>query len=372
MKSKPRRLAIFVAFSGTGGVERVVHNLLQGLAAYDIDVDLLAVVGKKGWLPEIPWPNVRVVDMKVKHSQMALPALVRYLRQERPDVLMVAKDRAIRMGVMARWLARVDTQLVGQLHNNISGYLATKTPLQRWLRTAPMRWLFPFVDLIVCVSEGVVEDTVNITGLPRERMVAIRNPIITPDIYPRSEAPVDHPWFADGQTIPVIVGAGRLTPEKDFATLIRAFARVRRHQECRLLILGEGTLRQELEQLAAELGLADAVSLAGYQANPFAYMKKASLFVLSSAWEGSGNVLVEAMALGIPSVSTDCPYGPSETLAGGKFGPLVPVGDDAALAQAMLDTLKNPLPAPVLQEAVADFTVAYSTRRYLEVLGFAV
>jgi glycosyltransferase involved in cell wall biosynthesis len=267
-------------------------------------------------------------------------------------------------------LARVDTKLVGQLHNNISGYLEKKTPLQRWLRTAPMRWLFPDVDLIICVSEGVIEDTVNITGLPRSRMVAIRNPIITPDIYPKSEEPVAHPWFAEGQTIPVIVGAGRLTPEKDFATLIKAFHRLRQHKDCRLLILGEGPLRQDLERLADELGLTDYVSLAGYQANPFAYMKKASLFVLSSAWEGSGNVLVEALALGIPSVSTDCPYGPSETLADGKYGPLVPVGDDAALALAMLETLNNPLPAHTLQEAVADFSLAHSTRRYLEVLGF--
>jgi len=371
MNSKPRRLAIFVAFSGAGGVERVVHSLLQGLAAHDIEVDLLAVVGKKGWLPDIPWPNIRVIDLKVKHSQMALFAVARYLRKERPDVLMVAKDRAIRMGVLARWLAGVDTKLVGQLHNNISGYLDTKTPLQRWLRTAPMRWLFPAVDLIVCVSEGVIEDTVKITGLPRSRMVAIRNPIITPDIYPRSDEPVDHPWFNNGQTIPVIVGAGRLTPEKDFATLIKAFHQLRRHKACRLLILGEGPLRRKLEQLAEELGIADAVSLAGYQANPFAYMKKAALFVLSSAWEGSGNVLVEALALGIPSVSTDCPYGPSETLADGQFGPLVPVGDADALAQAMLDTLDNPLPPRVLQEAVVAFSVEYSTQRYLQVLGFA-
>jgi glycosyltransferase involved in cell wall biosynthesis len=284
---------------------------------------------------------------------------------------MVAKDRAIRMGVLARYLSGVDTKLVGQLHNNISGYLEKKSPLQRWLRTAPMRWLFPAVNWIICVSEGVVDDTVKITGLPRSRMVAIRNPIITPDIYPRSQEPVDHPWFAEGQTLPVIVGAGRLTPEKDFATLIKAFQRLRQQRDCRLLILGEGPLRKDLEGMIAERGLADCVSLVGYQANPFAYMSKASLFVLSSAWEGSGNVLVEALALGIPSVSTNCPYGPSETLADGKYGPLVPVGDDAAMARAMLDTLNHPLPANVLQEAVVEFSLAYSTQRYLAVLGFA-
>jgi len=369
MQSNPRRLAIFVAFSGAGGVERVVYNLLQGLATHDIEVDLLAVVGKNGWLPEIPWPNIRVIDLKAKHTHLALPAVARYLRQERPAVLMAAKERAIRIAVLARWLARVDTRLVGQLHMNISGYLANKTPVQRWLRLAPIRWLFPYVDLFIGVSAGVVEDILKITGFPTERALALPNPVITPELYRKSEEPIDHPWFAE--SIPVIVGAGRLTREKDFPTLIRAFQQVRQQKECRLLILGEGPLRQELEQLVSELGVQDSVSLPGYAKNPFAYMKKAALFAFSSAWEGSGNVLIEAMALGIPVVSTDCPYGPAETLAGGKYGKLVAVGDHAGLAQAMLETLDHPLPAKTLQEAVAEFSVESSTRRYLQTLGFA-
>ena len=370
MNTKRKRLAIFVSFSGKGGVERVVHNLLQGLSARDIDVDLLAVVGKHGWLPEIPWPNIRVVNLNVKHTHLALPGLVRYLRTERPDVLMVAKDRAVRIAVLARMFARVGTRLVGQLHNNISGLLETKTPIQRWLRCAPMRWLFPYVDLIICVSEGVVEDTIKVAGFPRERLVALPNPIITPEVYLKGDEPVEHPWFND-PSVPVILGAGRLTQEKDFATLIRAFNIVSRQIDSRLAIIGEGPLRQDLEHLVAELGLTDRVSLPGYAANPYAYMKKSSLFVLSSAWEGSGNVLIEAMAFGVPAVSTDCPYGPSETLAGGKYGPLVPVGDPESMAKAMLDTLSNPLSAKELQDAVAPFSVERSTQRYMEVLGLA-
>ena len=370
MNTKRKHLAIFVAFSGTGGVERVIHHLLQGLSAHDLDVDLLAVVGKKGWLPDIPWPNIRVIDLKVKHTHLALPALTRYLRKERPDVLMAAKDRAVRIAVLARWFARVDTRLVGQLHNNISGYLDTKTPLQRWVRCAPMRWLFPYADLIITVSEGVIEDTIKVAGYPRERLVAIPNPIITPEVYRKADEPVDHPWL-NPPAVPVIMGAGRLTREKDFATLIKAFHIVRQQRECKLVIIGQGPLRQELEQLVEELGLTDSVSLPGYTANPYAWMKKASLFVLSSAWEGSGNVLIEAMALGVPAMSTDCPYGPSETLAGGKFGALVPVGNPSAMATAMLETLSKPLTAEQLQEAIAPFTVERSTQRYLDVLGLA-
>ncbi|MDD1649581.1 MAG: glycosyltransferase [Methylococcaceae bacterium] len=367
MSPEPRQLAILVSFSGSGGVERVVLNLLQGLAAHDIQVDLLAVVTNKGWLPEIPWPNIRVIEFKAKGSQKALPELMQYLRRERPKVLMVAKDRAVRMSVIAHWLARVDTRLVGQLHMNMTGYLASTPALQRWTRTLPMRWLFPYLNKIVCVSEGVVADTVKITGMPRERVIAIHNPVITPELHRMAEEPVDHPWFKE-TTVPVIIGVGRLSPEKDFATLIRAFSRVRESRNCRLMILGEGPLQSHLERLINELGLQYCVALPGFRANPFAYMKKAALFVFSSAWEGSGNVLVEALALGVPSVSTDCEYGPRETLEDGRYGPLVPVGDDEALAKAMIDTLDNPLPQQILQQAVTDFTIESSTRRYLDVL----
>lgn len=366
MSSKKRHLAIFVSFSGTGGVERVTLNLLQGLSRLDVQVDLLMVVARRGQPPSIPWPNIRVIDLKVKHSQMAIPALIRYLRSERPDVLMVAKDRAVRAAIIAHWLARVNTRLVGQLHMNMTGFLESKPQLQRWLRTAPMRWLFPYLDRIICVSEGVVEDTLAITKMPPERVVAIRNPVITPELVEQAKEPVDHPWF--NENVPVIMGAGRLTPEKDFPTLIRAFARVRQERNCRLMILGEGPLQPELESLIAELDLAASVSLPGFCANPFAFMKRASLFVMSSAWEGSGNVLVEALALGIPSVSTDCPYGPRETLADGKYGPLVPVGDHEGLASAMLQTLNNPLPSDFLRQAVTEFTIEYSAQRYLDVL----
>jgi glycosyltransferase involved in cell wall biosynthesis len=167
------------------------------------------------------------------------------------------------------------------------------------------------------------------------------------------------------------MGAGRLTREKDFVTLIKAFKQVRQHTDCKLVIIGEGPLRLSLERLVEALDLKDHVSLPGYAANPYAWMKKASLFVLSSAWEGSGNVLIEAMSMGVPAVSTDCPYGPSETLANGKYGALVPVGDPESMAKAMLDTLSNPLSANALQEAVAPFTLERSTQRYLEVLGLA-
>lgn len=365
-----RHLAIFVAFSGSGGVEKVIYNLLMGLSSHDVQVDLLVVVGKRGWLPEIPWPNVRVIKLKTKHSQLALFELVQYLRAEKPAVMMVAKDRAVRTAILAHKIAGVKTKLVGQLHMNVGGFLKSRPFWQRWLRTAPMRWLFPSLDMIIGVSQGVVEDTIEITGIAREKTLALPNPIIIPKIHTKADELTGLPWLDEETGIPVLLGAGRLSPEKDFSTLLQAFRLVLDERPCRLAIIGDGPLKEALEQQIEQLGLKDAVILAGYSNNPYSYMKKASLLVFSSIAEGSGNVLIEAMALGTPVVSTDCPYGPAETLAHGKYGALVPVGDALALARAILNTLDNPLPASILQEAVAEFTVARSTELYLQALGF--
>jgi len=169
--------------------------------------------------------------------------------------------------------------------------------------------------------------------------------------------------------LPSLSGAGRLTRQKDFATLIHAFALLNARRPARLIILGEGRMRGELEALASELSIADRVALPGYVQNPHAWMAKAALFVLSSRWEGSPNVLTEALALGTPVVSADCPSGPREVLAGGRYGPLVPMGEPLALAEALATTLARPLPADTLREAVAEYHASLSAARYLEALG---
>ncbi|MCP4687367.1 MAG: glycosyltransferase, partial [Desulfobacterales bacterium] len=179
---------------------------------------------------------------------------------------------------------------------------------------------------------------------------------------------VDHPWLLSGES-PIIVGAGRLTGEKDFPTLIRAFARLRRKRECRLMILGEGKMQGMLESLAAELDVGEDLALPGFVANPYKYMAKAHLFVLSSAWEGFGMVLAEAMAVGLPVVSTDCPLGPREILEDGRHGPLVPVGDVDALSRAMARTLDHPPDPDALRAAANRFTVEACADGYLQLFG---
>jgi glycosyltransferase involved in cell wall biosynthesis len=367
LRNRPRHLAIFVSFSGTGGVERVTLNLLQGLSLEpDLRVDLLLVVAKRGIAPVVPWPNIRVINLGTTHSQMAIPALVRYLKKERPDALMVAKDRAIRASILAHGMAKVETRLFGQLHMNMQGYVKDKFLLNQWLRILPMRWLFPRLDKIICVSEGVAQDTREITGMPPEKVIALKNPVITPEIAELADQPVDHPWF-DGEGR-IILAVGRLSPEKDFATLLRAFALVDPALKTRLVLLGDGPLRDELLDLQHALGLQDRVEFIGFRKNPYAYMKRASVLVLSSRWEGAPTVLIEAMSLGVPCVSTDCDFGPREIFESGQFGRLTPVGDSQALAQAIEETLTNPLSPDVLKTAVEGYSIARSARSYLNAL----
>ncbi len=367
MRQEHRSLAVFVSFSGAGGVERMVMNLIRGFADLGQPVDLLLVKARGPHMERLP-AGVKIVRLGSEHTFLALPALARYLRSQRPAALLAAKDRAGRTAVLARWLAGGSTRIVLRLGTNLSTAMADRSPVARWLRYWPIRWLYPKIDRIVAVSQGVAKDTAEIARIADERISVIRNPVITPELAELAAMPCSHPWFHPRE-LPVILGAGRFQRQKDFPTLIRAFARLRAERPCRLVILGEGGGRPKLEALVAELGLTGDVDLPGFQSNPFPFVARASLFVLSSAWEGSPNVLTEAMALGIPVVSTDCPSGPRELLDGGRLGPLVPVGDAPGLSRAMAETLDRHPPPETLKAAVAEYNQDQSARRYLDALG---
>lgn len=344
-------------------------NLVRGFVDLGRRVDLVVMRAEGPHLTGLP-AEVRLVRLGVRHSLLAPPALARYLRETRPSALLAAKDRAGRAAVLARALAGTDTRIVLRLGTNLSTAMADRPAIVRWLRYWPIRRLYPRVDQIVAVSQGVAEDTAKIARLPAGRIRVIRNPVISPGLLALAHAPCPHPWLEPGQP-PVILGMGRLQRQKDFPTLVRAFAQVRRGRPCRLLILGEGSGRVRLEALVSELGIGADVDLPGFQTNPYAYLARAALFVLSSAWEGSPNALTEALALGTPVVSTDCPSGPRELLNNGRFGPLVAVGDEATLARAITAALDEHLPPDLLQTAVTEYNQAESARRYLELLESA-
>ncbi|MBW2174070.1 MAG: glycosyltransferase, partial [Deltaproteobacteria bacterium] len=293
----------------------MIVNLCEGLMAFDCQVDLVVVKAESVHLDSLP-STVNLVKLSTSHTISSLPSLVSYLRREQPVALLAAKDRANQVAILARHLPGVSTRVVVRMGTTVSAALAGKSQMQKWLWYLPMRLIYPLADAIVAVSHGVAEDLSKITGLPIDRIQVIPNPVIVPRLATLAGHSVAHPWFNENQ-VPVILGVGRLTRQKDFPTLIKAFATVRAERPCHLVIIGEGRDRPALERLAAGLGIEDDVDLPGFAENPYAYMSRAALFVLSSLWEGSPNVLTEALSLGVPVVSTDCPSGPSEILAGG-------------------------------------------------------
>jgi glycosyltransferase involved in cell wall biosynthesis len=361
---------VFASFSGAGGVERMLVNLMRGFVELGHPVDLLTACDDSPHLARLP-DAVRRITLGSRHTLPSAIGLARYLRRQRPPAILVAKDRAGRAAVLARRMAGVDTRIVLRLGTNLSAAMSGRSALVRALRYAPIRLLYPRIDHIIAVSAGVAADTASVARYPEARISVIRNPVITPDLLRDAAKPCAHPWLQQprGARVPVVVGAGRLQRQKDFPTLIRAFALLRQRRPCRLLVLGDGRGRAALAALIAQLGIGADVELAGYQQNLYPFLANADLFVLSSVWEGSPNVLTEAMALGTPVVATDCPSGPRELLADGRYGPLVPVGDATALADAMARTLDGPLPPDVLTAAVGEYTQEASTRRYLELLG---
>jgi glycosyltransferase involved in cell wall biosynthesis len=229
------------------------------------------------------------------------------------------------------------------------------------------RIFYPRADAIIANCNGVADDVARLTGLSREHITTIYDPVVTPDLQEKMRAALDHPWFAPGSP-PVLLAVGRLTAQKDFPTLLRAFARVRRVRPARLVILGEGRERTRLEALVRELGVAADVALPGFVINPLPYMKRAAALVLSSVYEGLPCVLIEAMACGCPVVSTDCPSGPAEILERGRYGALVPVGDVEAMAKAIHAALDGSHDAERLKTRAAEFSLERAAERYLTVL----
>ena len=366
-ESKPN-LAVLISLSGEGGVERMVLNLVNAIAERGVRVDLLLIKTRSKHLEELH-PEVRRIDLGSRHTATSLPPLSRYLKQTRPPCLLAAKDRAGRMAVLARALAGAgETRLLLRLGTNLTAALAHKSAWRMRLRRLPIRLLYPYIDQIIAVSEGVRQDTLAVSGVDPARVSVVRNPVITPRLIEAAEAPPPHPWLTDPD-YPVILGAGRLTLQKDFGTLIEAFARVRAHRPCRLIILGDGRQREALLEQAATLGIQEDLALPGFTSNPYVHMRYASLFVLSSRWEGSPNVLTEAMALGVPVVSTDCPSGPNEILDQGRIAPLVPVGDHEALAKAMISVLDRPPDPEQLRAAVREYHAEFSATHYLKIIG---
>lgn len=302
------------------------------------------------WNPRFP-PSLRLVRQA--------RAVASYLGVEGPDCVLPNIARAIWATLLGLRMVGENVPVIPMVHGDVH-HLSYRSRRK-------FQHLFPGAAHFVGVSRGVSESLVKAVGVSKESITTIYNPVVTPDLHAKAAEQPNHPWFRDRST-QIILAAGRLTKVKDYPTLIHAFARLARLRPCRLIILGEGSLRQELERLVGKMHLTDRVSFPGWVENPFAFMAQASLFVLSSISEGLPNVLSEAMACGCPCVSTDCPFGPAEILRNGGLGPLVPVGDDAALAEAMAYVLDHPPDGCVLRQRGMDFSAERSVDAYEQLI----
>ena len=360
-----KKIALFVPSLRGGGAERVTLNLARGFIDLGYEVDMVLASAEGPLLPYLP-TEAKLIDFGCHRVSRSMPGLIAYLRRERPDVMLCVMEHTSIVALWAAKLAAVNTRIVVTVHNTLSR-ASKHAPLLRG-RIMPffVRAFYPWAYCTVVVSEAAKKDLLHSGGLNPERVKVILNPVVTPDLFQAAEKAVEHPWFSEGQP-PVILAVGRLTEQKDFTTLLKAFARVRDKCKCRLIIAGEGEERSALEKTITDLGIADDVDLHGYVDNPYAYMAHASVFVLSSAWEGLPTVLIEAMAIGLPVVSTDCPSGPKEILHNGKYGILVPVGDIDAIAQGVIHYLQNPPMKNNTSDAWSAYELEAVTQQYLDV-----
>jgi glycosyltransferase involved in cell wall biosynthesis len=366
MNTEQKHIALFLLTLDGGGAERVIVNLAKAFTGDGYRVDIVLAKKQGVYLAEVP-DVVSIVDLHAPRVLACLPALLKYLNNNKPQALLAAGHHTNLIAIWAAKLAKVKPRVFVSEHNTLSYSINHRQNLRDRLLPILMRCSYKSADGIIAVSAGVADDLATRLKINRDKIDVIYNPIVDQELLRKAEYQIEHPWFKPGQP-PVIISAGRFVELKDFPTLIKAFAIVREKYPVRLLLLGEGDKRGELEQLVRQLGMEDDVFMPGFVNNPYAYMKKARVFVLSSKWEGLSNVLIEAMACGTLLISTDCPSGPREILEDGKYGLLVPVGNEKAMAEAILKALKNQPQKGSWSERVKDFSVDHITSKYLDLM----
>lgn len=360
---KPGRIALFFHDLGIGGAEQVMLQLARGFMDAGHPVDLVLASAEGPFLSEVP-VKARIIDFKTRNPLTMFIRLVKYLRTEKPKALLSPFEVTSVIAVAAKKITGTPTKIAVRISTHLSKNKRTR--LKKIIERIVVSRVYPFADVVITVSRGVAEDLAVYTGIPPERINIIYSPIDVDRMLRAAEQPVDHPFFASGQ-YPIILGVGRLSEEKDFPTLLRAFDMVRKEIESRLIILGDGEKRQALEEMVRSNDLQDVVDLLGFDLNPFRYMKNASVFVLSSKWEGLPGALIQALACGCPVVSMDCQSGPSEILNGGQYGHLVPVGNADALAKAIVSVLNGDVRRPP-ETWLEQFGMSTIIEQYREVL----
>lgn len=365
MRENEAPVAIFLSALSGGGAERAMVNLANQFVTMGVETHL--VLGRsEGPYLELVDPRVKIFDLGVKRMLQSLRALNSYIKAERPFVLLPALAHTHIVSIVGRLLFRWSIKIVLSVQNTPSA--STDVSRLRLERYWPffVRRLYKYANKVIAISQGVADDLEELTR-GKVKAEVIFNPVVTPFFFHQLEEKSSHPWLQN-KIMPVILAAGRLTKQKDYPTLLSAFASLLGNRQARLIILGEGELQNEMKMLAKSLQIERFVDFSGFASNPYAFMQEADLFVLSSRWEGLANVVAEALACGTPVVSTDCPHGPAEILMNGKYGILTPTGDAGALAEAMAKALDTPPNHEQLKARGREFSVEAAASNYLNVL----
>jgi len=357
----------FLSSANGGGAERVITTVARHLGSRGYEVTLLLAESSRSQVAD-DFPELTVRGFDVDRLAHCLVPLVRYLRKINPRVVVSTIYSPNIFAALGHFISRSDARLVLRIANTPSTHLASRSP-----RHILGRNLLPFAysqaDTIIAISQGVRTDIIESFNVEENKISLIHNPVDLKSIDQHMSASPSYSWFDERNNIDVIVGMGRLTAQKDFSTLLRAFATVRkRRPNTRLAIFGEGEQKENLVELSSSLGIGNYVQFFGYVNNPFKYLARASLFVLSSAWEGFPNALLEALACGCPIVSTNCPSGPSEILQDGEYGIMIPVGDDDEMAVAIIQSLDTYVMTGKLRSRAQDFSVEKIVDEYEAVL----
>lgn len=357
------RISLFIPSLRGGGAERVTVLLANGLVDKGYKVDLITCQGGGAYVTDVD-SRINLITLGASRVTTALFPLFKYLIRVKPYALISAMGHANVVAILAKVISKSSAKVLVVEHNTFS---RAATSFKSRLLKHFIKILYPFADYIAGVSKGVVEDFTKSIKISKNKIHVLYNPVVSTRLEELMSREPHHPWFLDDGD-PVFVGIGRLTEQKDFESLINAFAIVNKSRKSRLVIFGEGELRTQLESQVSRLSLDERISLPGFVSNPFCHLRSSATFVLSSRWEGLPTVLIEALACGVSVVSTDCPSGPEEILEGGKWGYLVPVGDVQALASAMIQSLDNPRTEGVAIRA-AEYSSEKAVARYPQLLG---
>ena len=361
-----KKIALFMHDLRGGGVERVSVALANGFADHGLSVDLVLInkLGNQAYFESLS-AAINIIELRQHRTLTSILGFRDYIDEHRPDVVISAMTHINIVAIAANLTVTHPTRLIAVEHNQLSQNKKTKSWSVR-LACLAVPWAYRHASAVGAVSEGVKADLAAVTGLPRNRIIVLHNPVVTPSLSSQSHEPLDHPWFADSEP-PVILGVGRLTEQKNFRLLIDAFAKVRSKQPARLVILGEGPEENVLKERAKSTGWQNDIALVGFTKNPFPFMRRATVFALSSNWEGLPTVVIEAMACGTPVVATDCPSGPAEILGHGEYGQLSPTGEVDAFAEALLNMLARPPKQEKLRKRADDFSLGKAVERYVSV-----